>query len=61
MNCKLSNNIDFCGLLEIYNIFKKGLNYKKLIMSNSKYLKYEYYLNSSILYFKSNFQKELIF
>ncbi len=30
-------------------------------MSNSKFLKYEYYLNSSILFFKSNFEKRIRF
>ena len=30
-------------------------------MSNSKFLKYEYYLNSSILFFKSNFEKRIQF
>ena len=30
-------------------------------MSNSKFLRYEYYLNSSILFFKSNFEKRIRF
>ena len=30
-------------------------------MSSSKFLKYEYYLNSSITYFKSNFEKRAKF
>ncbi len=30
-------------------------------MNNSKLLKYEYYLNSSILFFKSNFEKRIKF
>ena len=31
------------------------------MMSNSKYLKYEYYLNSSTIFFKSNFEKRINF
>ena len=30
-------------------------------MNNSKLIKYEYYLNSSILFFKSNFEKRIKF